>query len=471
MKQRWRIAGRITAGLLVGIGLLAVGVFTTVDRRPFHEVPELRAAVSRPGTHSGTLVAEGTLRAGFGRARITPVVGGAVDRPEAGEFRALPLAGYGARRGRPAGGVQDELWAKAIAFAVDGQTGIVVSADALIVPREVTTLAMRRLEDGHRLRREQVFFSATHTHGGPGGWGEGPVGEAFAGPFQPAIRVWLAQQLAQAVEAALDDLSPAALGTGSFIAPDFIRNRLRGGDGTVDAEFALVVVRQEDGDSAVLGSYGAHATVVGADVMDFHGDYPGAWQSALEATSGGMAVFVAGGMGSHSPRAPAGGLDGAKQMGRALAAETHRQLAQIVVTNEVRFGVAGITLPLPTLQVRLTGLVRLRPWVARKFLPVGEEVLVQGFRFNDALWLSTPADFSGELALELKDEFRERGMAANVTSFNGDYVGYVVPARYFDLPGYEPRTMSFYGPQLPDYFMAALRRLAGELATGDFETP
>lgn len=410
------------------------------------------------------LVEQGPLRAGFGRARITPTVGVAVDRPEAGEFRSLPLAGYGARQGRPAEGVQEELWAKAIAFAVGGQTGIVVAADALIIPREVTVLAMRRLEDGRHLRREQVFFSATHTHGGPGGWGEGPVGEAFAGPFQPAIREWLAQQLAQAVETALDDLSPAALGAGAFGAPEFIRNRLQGGDGAVDAEFALVFVRQDDGDSAVLGSYGAHATVVGADVLNFHGDYPGAWQSALEETSVGLAVFVAGAMGSHSPRAPAGGLDGAEQMGRALAAETHRHLAQIAVTNVVRFGVAGVTLPLPALQVRLTGHVRLRPWVARKLLPVGKEVLLQGFRFSDALWWSTPADFSGELALELKAEFRERGIAANVTSFNGDYVGYVVPARYYELPGYEPRTMSFYGPQLPDYFMAALRRLGEDLS-------
>jgi neutral ceramidase len=466
MKQRWRIAGRITAGLLIAVGLLAAGTLTTVDRRPFDEVPALRSAITPAGSTAIASIATGPLRAGFGRARLTPTVGASVDRPEAGEFRSLPLAGYGARQGRPAAGVQDELWAKAIAFAVGGQTGIVVSADALIIPREVTALAIRRLEAGRHLRREQVFFSATHTHGGPGGWGEGPVGEAFAGPFQPAIREWLAQQLAQAVETALDDLSPAALGTGSFAAPDFIRNRLRGGDGTVDAEFALVFVRQDDGDSAVLGSYGAHATVIGAEVMDFHGDYPAAWQGALETTSVGLAVFAAGGMGSHSPRAPAGGLDGATQMGRALAAQTRHQLALIAVTNEVRFGVAGMTLPLPALQVRLTAGMRLRPWVARTFLPVGEEVLLQGFRFNDALWLSTPCDFSGELARELKEEFRERGMAVNVTSFNGDYVGYVVPARYYELPGYEPRTMSFYGPQLPDYFMAALRSLGEDLSPG-----
>ena len=77
-------------------------------------------------------------------------------------------------------------------------------------------------------------------------------------------------------------------------------------------------------------------------------------------------------------------------------------------------------------------------------------------RLGDGLWLSTPCDFSGELALDVKALARERGLAAAVTSFNGDYVGYVIPARYYTLDGYEPRTMSFFGPQLPDQFMQVL---------------
>jgi hypothetical protein len=104
--------------------------------------------------------------------------------------------------------------------------------------------------------------------------------------------------------------------------------------------------------------------------------------------------------------------------------------------------------------------VRLRPWLAAKLLPVGTRTVLQGFRFDDAVWLSTPCDFSGELALELKAEARARGQELQVTSFNGDYVGYVIPAKYYHLGGYEPQTMSFFGPQLPDLFMATLRQLA-----------
>jgi hypothetical protein len=40
----------------------------------------------------------------------------------------------------------------------------------------------------------------------------------------------------------------------------------------------------------------------------------------------------------------------------------------------------------------------------------------------------------------------------------------VIPAKYYALDGYEPRTMSFFGPQLPECFMAVLGELTAALA-------
>lgn len=58
---------------------------------------------------------------------------------------------------------------------------------------------------------------------------------------------------------------------------------------------------------------------------------------------------------------------------------------------------------------------------------------LQAWRIGDALWLSTPCDYSGELALELKSLAHTKALHAVVTSFNGDYVGYVVPAKYYAM--------------------------------------
>lgn len=443
--------------LLIFLGLLGVATFTAVDSRPYRELPARTAATTAlEALRRQTNVVFGELRAGFARMKLTPTLGVTNGRPELGEFASLPLAGYGNRQGRPAEGARDDLWVKALAFAVGGRTGVVVCADALIIPREVAELALTNLAQVAGLTRGQVYFSATHTHGGPGGWGEGFVGEAFAGPFDPDVRTWFAGQLVAATVRALNDLAPAQLGADAFAAPQFIRNRLVGDQGTVDPEFAFTVVRQTDGDQAVLGCYGAHATVLGAGEMRFHGDYPGAWQRAVEERAGGLAVFAAGGVGSHGHRAPAGGHEGAEQMGRALADEMMARLPQLVLTNRIAFGLAGVELPLPPLQVRIAEGVRLRPWVARELLPVADRTWLQGLRLGDTIWLSTPCDFSGELALELKAQARALRRRCEVTSFNGDYVGYVVPTRYQNLDSYESRTMSFFGPQLTDGFMETL---------------
>lgn len=465
MKRALKWTVRVVV-VLVGLLLLVLlATLTTVDHTPFRDLPAWRETSARlEGLQAATNHVFGDLRAGFGRAKLTPVLGAERDEPEQGSFRAVPLAGYGARQGRPATGVHQDLWAKAVAFAVAGRTGVVLTADALIIPREVGDLVVHALREARGLPREAVYLSASHTHSSLGGWGTGIVAESFAGRFVPGVREWFARQLAAAATAALDDLAPASFGQGGFEAPDFVRNRLLGDDAPKDPEFRLLLVKQADGDTAVVGSYAAHSTVLPAANLEFSGDYPGYWSLAVERVTAGMALFLAGGMGSHGPRAGAPGFEGAQRMGDALAARTLQALTNLVLTNRLTFGLVGAETTLPGLQVRVSNGVRLRPWLARRLLPVEPVTFLQGLRLGDALWLSTPCDFSGELALSLKAAASEYGLAAVVTSFNGDYVGYVIPAKYYVLNGYEPRTMSFFGPQLPECFMAVLGELTAALA-------
>jgi hypothetical protein len=88
------------------------------------------------------------------------------------------------------------------------------------------------------------------------------------------------------------------------------------------------------------------------------------------------------------------------------------------------------------------------------------------FRVNHAVWVSTPCDFSGELALDIKRLLSEHGARGAITSFNGDYIGYVIPSRYYHLGGYEPRVMSFFGPTMPDYLDGVIREMALSVAPG-----
>ncbi len=465
MKRALHTSLRVLAGLAA---LFAATVFLCldgVDNRPYFREPYyLNTAARLRASAETNTVARGELTAGFGRARLSPEVNTSQDVPAQGRFRSLPLAGYGGRHGKPARGVHDDIYVKALALRVGNRVGVIVGTDTLIIPPEVAERAVRQLEREAGLSREQVYLGATHTHSSLGAWGEGKVAESFAGGFQPQVRVWFSDCIVAAVRDAIGDLKPAQFGHGRFASSEFIRNRLVGGLGKVDPEFSYAVVKQDTGKLAVLGVYGAHATVLGSDNMEFSADYPGSWERAIEQATGGMAVFLAGGVGSHSPVPGARGLAGAEQMGQALARKLIEQLPQTPLTNSVTFGMLGLAVTMPPLNVRLTDGVRLRPWLAGKLVPARNHSFLQVFRLNDSVWISTPCDFSGELALGIKDFLLARGSSAIVTSFNGDYVGYVIPSRYYHLSGYESRLMSFFGPNLPDYFDELIRTMAFTLA-------
>ncbi len=438
-----------------------------VDHRPYFATDygtETEARLRDSLTKSA--VVRGDLEAGFGRVRLTPTINAEYDDPIRGRFRSMTLAGFGNRDGRPATGTHDDLEVKAVAIRVAGQVGVMVGADALIIPPEVTDAVMRRVESDLRLSRQQVYLSATHTHCSLGGWGEGLLAESFAGGFQPGVRVWFADRIVAAIAEAVGDLSPAELGHGRFDAPEFVRNRLVRELGSVDPEFSYLVLKQAGGRVGVLGSYSAHATVLSADVMEFSADYPGSWQRAVESATGGIAVFLAGGVGSHGPVTPTRGFEGARVMGETLARRLLDQLPTVPLSRQVAFGIVGVPVSLPELNVRVSDGIRLRPWLAGRLVPGRAGTFLQAFRLQDAVWVSTPSDFSGELALEIKDFLRARtGRHAVITSFNGDYVGYVVSPRYYHMDGYEPRTMSFYGPTVPDYFDDVMRKMALHLAS------
>ena len=466
MKKLRRLGLRLGAGVTALVVAALLLSLDGVDHHPYFREPYYAETVARlrAGVETNT-VARGALEAGFGRALLTPTVNAAQDEPAQGRFRSLPLAGYGDRRGKPATGVHDDLCVKAVALRVGSHLGVMLGADALIIPPEVTDAAVGRLEQEFKLSRVQIYLSATHTHCSLGGWGEGMVAEAFAGGFQPGARTWFADRIVAAAREAMADLQPASFGRGSITAPDFVRNRLVGQLGKIDPEFSYIVLKQKEGKSVVLGSYSAHATVLSGDMMQFSADYPGCWQRAVEQATGGMAVFLAGGIGSHSPVAGEKGFAGAERMGQALARAVLEELPRTALTNRVAFGILGLDVSLPPLNVRISDGTRLRPWLARRLMPSSRpHCLLQVFRLEDAVWISTPCDFSGELALGIKDFLRARGSRAVITSFNGDYVGYVVPSRYYHLDGYEPRLMSFFGPNVPDYFDELIRTMALSLA-------
>ena len=406
------------------------------------------------------VVLNGPVHAGFSKVSITPVLNSAEDDHTAGKFVQLPLAGYGARSGAAATGIHDSVFVKAVALKVGSQTIVFVGADLLIMPPNITDAVTARLAEID-LRREQVFYSATHTHSSVGAWASGFIGELFSGEENINVEKWLVHQVSKAIMEAIADLRPAQIGTGNFTIDAYTSNRLIGGSGTKNNDFSFITLEQTGHKKAVIGSYSAHATTLGPDNLEISGDYPGYWAKKMEETSVDYALFFAGSVGSQSPAGAIGkGFEKPKYIGEALADSLDRRLSQTALSSTTTFSTILLKMELPEYHIRLTTTINLTTALSNWLLPLSENAYLQSVRIGNMVWVSTPSDFSGEYALQLKNSLASYGFNANVTSFNGNYCGYIVPGRYFYLDKYEPQLMGWFGPNMGEYTMDLVRQLS-----------
>ena len=56
------------------------------------------------------------------------------------------------------------------------------------------------------------------------------------------------------------------------------------------------------------------------------------------------------------------------------------------------------------------------------------------------------------------------GVFPIVTSFNGGYIGYVTPEKYYDIDHYETQLMNWYGPANGEYIKETLEKLLLSIA-------
>lgn len=237
------------------------------------------------------------MRIGVGRADITPRVG-------------VELAGFGAYINRHSTGVLEPLWARAMAFDLDGAPVVIVSADLIVIFRGTTERVGALVAEATGVAPERVMVHCTHTHSGPEtggliGWGQ---------PDQPYLEL-LPHRLAAAAVAAIEDLRPATLSYARVPCAGIGVNReydqrptleeaLREGwrpahPELTDTTAHVLVARDADG--ALIGfasSFGCHPVVCCAQSRQIHGDFVGVATNRIEAEHpGATGLFLQGAQG------------------------------------------------------------------------------------------------------------------------------------------------------------------------------
>jgi len=418
---------------------------------------EALAAIEQHGKHLPQSSAIGRFEAGWSSRSITPPIG-------------TPLAGFGDRRGKPSTGVHDEIFVKALAVSDGTDKAVIVGADMLIVPENVAELVRIRVSQRTTLTPNDILFNASHNHSGPGAFAPGLASKAFSGAYDPNIPGFLAGAFTEAIVEAFQSLEPAKLMHGSLDAPEYIRNRTRR-DGTVDSELSYMLVEQEDSDRCFLVSYSAHPTILGGDNMQFTGEYPGFLMRRIKEQTGAEAIYLGGSVGSMSHRAPEGRdpFDRCRAMGTALADKVLEAVVDTTLfKDKVDIASIGIPIRLPPFQLRLN-----ENWRISKFLfpvlGIDTDGWMHAVRIGDIALVGTPADFCGEISVDLKSRMQNRIRNLWVMSFNGDYAGYISPDRYYyDKDeeggyGYERGIMSWIGPDQEAFTVSLIMHMIDSL--------
>lgn len=451
--------GIILGGILATLFLIFFFSTSSVDSTAYFQGDYFKKTIARIDSIKANQIFDNdSVWAGFARVSITPVLNSAEDNYLEGKFKELPLAGFGARKGKAATGIHDSVFVKAVALKENQQTVVIVGADLLIMPPNIIDSVTAILAQ-QGIHRSQLFFSATHTHSSLGGWGPGFIGEQFAGIENKNITRWIVLQISKAVTTAIADLHPARIGSGSFNAMNYTRNRLIGESGTKNDDFSFISVEQTGRKKAIIGSFGAHSTTMGSGNMEVSADYPGYWERKIEQSSADLALFCGGSMGSQSPSGEGKGFDKPKLLGESLADSLNAHLGGLVLNNKIVLSAISLKMFLPEYHIRLTTGINLTSYLSKKLMPLPENVYLQALRIGNLIWITAPCDFSGEYALQIKNALAAKGFSANVTSFNGSYVGYIIPGRYFYLDEYESKLMGWFGPNMGEYTVDLIHRM------------
>ncbi len=290
------------------------------------------------------------LRAGVARTRITPPT-------------PAWLVGFAART-RPATEIGLDLYAKALALdAGAGRRAVIVTADLIGFTERVTTEVARRVETKHQLRRDQLFFYASHTHSGPAVLDRMTITVADSPEFHKAVEDYtkfLTDQVEAIIDQALGKLEPAVISSG-WASANFAYNRrteqlaqIRPGQKfpePVDTRVPVLRVNTAIGQTiAYLFGYACHPTTLTGDTYEISGDYPGYAQRTIEAAQpGATALFVL---------LPAGDQRARPRGTRKLAEEHGRSLATAVLQAKLTPLGPGLSTSLEAAQLPFTAHTR-----------------------------------------------------------------------------------------------------------------
>lgn len=341
---------------LVGIALAGAALFLFTRHRmegPYREYKVDHSFVSAPVASNAE-----PLLVGVGKRDITPDMAAYdpwndndgntkfeidkgdtwEDRNGNGDFDFVWIAGFNSNR--PAQGVNDPLWSRAIAFRHLDKTIVLVTIDAIGLTHE-RIIRMRKALLTKAPEVDHVVFSATHTHNGPdtmGIWSYRPL----MSKFDEGYLNLLLDRTEEAVVEAVANLQPAtaACMTADLEPGGYVRDSRK--PEVYDRQLCLARFNKLGTEEtiATLVSWGNHPEALGSKNPLISSDFAHYWREGVEASVGGTCLYFQGPVGGlmtplrlsvpvigTDRLIEEDGLEKTKQLGENLAQRTVEFLA------------------------------------------------------------------------------------------------------------------------------------------------
>ncbi len=435
----------------------------------------MNATDCEPESREAKQTAAGGLRAGFGRADITPL-------------NPCFLVGY-PHVERISTGTHDSLFASALCLERAGTPLIFISVDLLFISPEWTNDCRRRISGATGVPSKNILIGATHTHSGPLTidllvWKGDPV----VPPCDPEYMEHSCAATATAAIEAWNGLIPAGIAVTSADVSGLAGGNRIDPHGPEDPEAGLVMVRRLSDETplAILAVYGMHPTVLHEDSTLFTGDFIAFTRAHLEKAFGAGVVYLNGVCGNQSPRrvVRAQTFAEAERLGLALGLSIEESLRSVsgfptqipLAASTKKVLMEGKTFPSKEVasarliaarakyeELKLAKASHAEVRTAECTVFGAEEVLtlsmaeasgeaetfrqryreaeIQVFRLGDTAIVGWPGEFFVEYGLEVKSRAPVRTFIT--TMANGELQGYIVTPEAEREGGYEAQMAVF----------------------------
>lgn len=410
----------------------------------------MTVAFVQSGSHPATAA---DLKAGVARIDVTPPL----------SMKAA-LGGYGERMNKPATGIHDRVFAKAIVLSDGAKRFVLVTTDMLGFPSGFKAAVLKALGEGWQ--KDQIMLLPSHSHASIDMSAintKNVLKIPQLGLFHKEVYELTVANLVKVITQAGRKLQAVKVGTSSMKLEGWNRNRRRGNT-AVDSELTVTRVDTLDGKPlAMLVNWTAHPTFMDGPDMMFSGGWPGHLQRTLEALIGQgiTAMYYNGAQGDQSsvarPDSGNSSWEKAERYGRELALVVRGQWDKTKTAKSPRleYSLNRVKLPKSTYHPDFmkTGGKEygLSKDMMDMMLPVftPRASAISYVRLGDLLIVGIPGEMGAELGRNIKDKVRGLTGAKHtvIGGLANEWISYIISADEYTKGGYES-SVSFYGPAL-----------------------